>query len=601
MSIASEITRIKNNISTAYDAVEERSAELPSEKNSSNLAMAIRAIPLKSDQSKITYNLTPSNADQFITAARAAYADSSGTIVDQYLESGALPVAKSEALSGSIQLTYFDGKTVTENATGSYTIKNVSPNGARLSLVGSNDDTTVSRIVKPTGTVRFIDSLARNARDLGGWLCDGGTVKYGLLYRTAFLSGSDAAYNNKSVYIDRLGVMHEFDLRGSESVRSSYFPVGHYHSYSGSVQYDLVVTGTGGYDSLIKELLTDVMNAAIHNEPALFHCSMGCDRTGTLAFYLECVLGMSDVDIDIEYELSSLFDDGNSGQSYYYRTRTDQVSGSRWTYLKNKFNSYPGSTISARVIEYLFSIGISAGLMNSFRAAMCDGTPSTLIVPTVQVTGSYTNCSSSDASHSTEKYQPYTATITPDSGYTLEGAAVSVIMGGTDITATAYNNGEINIPSVTGALSISIAAVADAPSELFDPDTATMDSEINYRLNSSGAAVAQLSQYNYSVIGVHILVTDFIPISGSNVLNLLADHTQDANTYSGFISIYDSSKTHLKQVIRSNENWIWDSSKTEGSIDISGLRNSGVDLSAVAYCRLCIAYDDISSISVTKH
>lgn len=600
MSIANEIIRIKNNISAAYEAAEEKGATLPETKNSANLASTIVTISPQLDQSKITYNLTPSNADRFVAAARTAYAESAGTIVDQYLESGALPVAKSEVLSGGVQLTYFDGKTVNETVSGSYTIKNVSPNGARLSVVGSNDDTTVSRIVKPTGTVRFIDSLAQNARDLGGWPCDGGTVKYGLLYRTAFLSGSDAAYNNKSVYIDRLGVMHEFDLRGSESVRSSYFPVGHYHSYSGSVQYDLVVTGTGGYDSLIKELLTDVMNAAIHNEPALFHCSMGCDRTGTLAFYLECILGMSDVDIDIEYELSSLFDDGNSGQTYYYRTRTDQVSGSRWTYLKNKFNSYPGSTISARVIEYLFSIGISAGLMNSFRAAMCDGTPSTLVAPTVNVTGSYTNCSSSDASHSTEKYQPYTADITADSGYTLEGASVSITMGGTDITATSYANGKISIANVTGDLFISVTAVADAPAELFDPDTATKDSETNYRLNSSGTAVALGSNYNYSVLGAHILVTDFIPVCGTDIVNLLTDHTQDVNSYAGYISVYDLSKTHLKQCGSPNTNWSWDALKEEGQFNISGLGNAGVDLSRVAYCRLCIAYDDIGNISVTK-
>ena len=203
MSIAYEIIRIKNNISAAYEAAEEKGATLPETENSANLASTIVTISPQLDQSKITYNLTPSNADQFITAARAAYADSSGTIVDQYLESGALPVAKSEVLSGGVQLTYFDGKTVNETVSGSYTIKNVSPNGARLSVVGSNDDTTVSRIVKPTGTVRFIDSLAQNARDLGGWPCDGGTVQYGLLYRTAFLSNSDITYKNKSVYLDR--------------------------------------------------------------------------------------------------------------------------------------------------------------------------------------------------------------------------------------------------------------------------------------------------------------------------------------------------------------------------------------------------------------
>lgn len=544
--------------------------------------------PPQIDQSKITYNLTPSNADQFITAARAAYADSSGTIVDQYLESGALPVAKSEALSGSVQLTYFDGKTVTENATGSYIIKNVSPNGARLSVVGSNDDTTVSRIVKPTGTVRFIDSLARNARDLGGWPCDGGTVKYGLLYRTAFLSGSDAAYNNKSVYIDRLGVMHEFDLRGSESVESSYFPVGHYHSYSGGIQYDLVVTGTGGYDSLIKELLTDVMNAAIHNEPALFHCSMGCDRTGTLAFYLECILGMSDVDIDIEYELSSLFDDGNSEQSYYYRTRTDQVSGSRWTYLKNKFNSYPGSTISARVIEYLFSIGISAGLMNSFRVAMCDGTPSTLVAPTVNVTGSYTNCSSSDASHSTEKYQPYTATITPDSGYTLEGAAVSVIMGGTDITATAYNNGEINIPSVTGALSISVAAQSSAPVNLFDKDDP--DVVLRARFNSSMQPVEFADEQ---------LVTGFIPASIGTTFEFETDKANNTNGYTGFLMLYDANKQPIGGLSNGTTPFVWSSDYKHGSITVPQTYIK-TDFTGTSYARFCLAYVDINNIVITE-
>lgn len=600
MSIANEIIRIKNNISAAYEAAEEKGATLPETENSANLASTIVTIPPQLDQSKITYNLTPSNADRFVAAARTAYAESAGTIVDQYLESGALPVAKSEVLSGGVQLTYFDGKTVNETVSGSYTIKNVSPNGARLSVVGSNDDTTVSRIVKPTGTVRFIDSLAQNARDLGGWPCDGGTVKYGLLYRTAFLSNSDITYKNKSVYLDRLGVLHEFDLRGSDASEPRFFPVGHYHSYSASVQYDQVVTGTGNYDALLKELLTDVMTTTIHREPALFHCSMGCDRTGTLAFYLECILGMSDIDIDIEYELSSLFDDGNSAQTYYYRTRTDQVSGTRWRYLKNKFADFSGSTISARVIEYLFSIGISAGLMNEFRAAMCDGTPSTLVAPTVNVTGSYINCSSSDTAQSAEKYQPYTADITADSGYTLEGASVSITMGGTDITATSYANGEISIANVTGDLFISVTAVADAPAELFDPDTATKDSETNYRLNSSGTAVALASTFNYSVLGAHILVTDYIPVCGTDIVNLLTDHTQDVNSYAGYISVYDLSKSHLKQCSSPNANWSWDALKEEGQFNISGLGNAGVDLSRVAYCRLCIAYNTIGNVSVTK-
>ena len=69
------------------------------------------------------------------------------------------------------------------------------------------------------------------------------------------------------------------------------------------------------------------------------------------------------------------------------------------------------------------------------------------------------NCTISNAAGSVAKDAAYTATITPMAGYTLTGATVSVTMGGTDITATAYNNGTITIASVTGVLVISATAV----------------------------------------------------------------------------------------------------------------------------------------------
>lgn len=583
MSITSEISRISGNIAAAYDACEGKGATLPQTQSSANLADTIGGIPTQTDQSKITYNITPSSAAQFITAARAAYAGSASTIVGQYLESGSLPVSKSESVSGNVQLTYFDGKTVNESASGTYTIRNVSPNGARLSVVGGDDSTSVSKAVKPTGTVRFIDSLSKNARDLGGWPCDGGTVKYGLLYRTGFFSVSDAAYQNKSVYIDRLGVLHEFDLRGSGAAGSPYFPVGHYHSYTGSVQFHQVVTGSGSYDTLLKDLLTDVMTAAIHKEPAVFHCSQGCDRTGTLAFYLECILGLSDVDLDIDFELSSLCDDGNASATTYYRTRTD----SGWTALKNKFSSYTGANLSAKVISYLFSIGISADIMNAFRAAMCDGTPAALTAPSVSVTGNYTNCSASDQSQSVAVYQPYSAVITPDSGYTLDGASVSITMNGTDITSTVYSAGTISIASVTGALVISVTAVPSVTQNLFDVSQA----EVNTRMSSNGATAAY---------GTTQLTTGYIAVTGTDVIQLTSDLTQDTNNYTGMISVFDSSKAHLKQAGKANGNWTWNGDKTAGSFNISGLSAAGVTVANIRYCRICIAYTDAANISVTK-
>lgn len=56
--------------------------------------------------------------------------------------------------------------------------------------------------------------------------------------------------------------------------------------------------------------------------------------------------------------------------------------------------------------------------------------------------------------------KPYTATVTANDGYTLEGATVTVTMGDVDITETAYADGAINIEAMTGDVTITVTAVA---------------------------------------------------------------------------------------------------------------------------------------------
>jgi hypothetical protein len=58
--------------------------------------------------------------------------------------------------------------------------------------------------------------------------------------------------------------------------------------------------------------------------------------------------------------------------------------------------------------------------------------------------------------------KPYTATVTANDGYTLEGATVSVVMGTDDITETAYADGVINIEAMTGDVTITVTAAAVA-------------------------------------------------------------------------------------------------------------------------------------------
>lgn len=85
-------------------------------------------------------------------------------------------------------------------------------------------------------------------------------------------------------------------------------------------------------------------------------------------------------------------------------------------------------------------------------------------VKTYTITNNLTHCSNSNTSTSVNENSNYAATITPAEGYTLTDASVSITMGGVDITSTAYNNGTINIASVTGNIAITITATSSSSS-----------------------------------------------------------------------------------------------------------------------------------------
>lgn len=77
------------------------------------------------------------------------------------------------------------------------------------------------------------------------------------------------------------------------------------------------------------------------------------------------------------------------------------------------------------------------------------------------VTNTLTNCTTSNSSITAGECSIYSATITANSGYTLNGASVGITMNGVDITSTAYNNGIVTISGVSGNLTISINAVEE--------------------------------------------------------------------------------------------------------------------------------------------
>lgn len=309
----------------------------------------------------------------------------------------------------------------------------------------------------PLDTLRWIrtrDSSAEawNVRDLGGWACDGGTVKYGLLIRGGRITAED-----RNVLVGELGVQHEIDLRGKEGRDPSDGDVATESPLGVDVWFTIADKATSYALTPVATwqlYLRCVIDAVTHREPVYFHCTAGADRTGTLACVLEGLLGMSQSDIDKDYELTTFY--SGSGTDALARRRNE----SEWKRLISAINAVSGDTFRDKCARFAVgTCGMTMADINAYRAAMINGTPETLhwYLP---VTKTLTGCTLSNSAAQVEYGDSYTATVTTESGKTLD--SIVVTMRGVDITSTAVSDGVISIPKVTGA--VMITAVASVPS-----------------------------------------------------------------------------------------------------------------------------------------
>lgn len=316
--------------------------------------------------------------------------------------------------------------------------------------------------LKPLDALRWIrtsaGATAWNVRDLGGWPCDGGAVKYGLLIRGGKLAAAD-----RDVLVGDLGIQHDLDLRGREGGGSddepdmTGSPLGRDVWYTRTQQYAwYALTPVATWQTYLR----CVIDAVTHREPVYFHCTAGADRTGTLACVLEGLLGMSQSDIDKDYELTTFYSGSGSDATARRRNESD------WKGLINAINAVSGDTFRDKCVRFAVgTCGMSMADINAYRAAMISGTPETLHWYQT-ITKNLTGCTISNAASQVDYGEAYTATIAAESGKTI--TSVVVKMGGVDITATAYtaSSGAINISKVTGA--VTITAAASAPSVTYN-------------------------------------------------------------------------------------------------------------------------------------
>ena len=352
--------------------------------------------------------------------------------------------------------------------------------------------------LKPLDALRWLNTpYAANVRDLGGWACDGGTVRYGLLFR-----GGEIAAADRDVLVGQCGVRHELNLRGAEEANRTTSPLGNdvwFCCPTNFVWYSLADKATW------KEILLYVIEAVTHNEPVYFHCSAGADRTATVACLLEALLGMSQSDIDKDYELTCFSTGTETDAHARRRNETD------WKNLITQIDQHAGDTFRDKAVNFATSCGVPVSKINAFRAAMSTGTPETITGGTHTITNTLTHVSTSNADTQVEDQGSYTATLTADVDYTIQ--TVTITMGGVDISSC-YANGVITIPNVTGDVVITAVAAATVYSdiELYSANGVTLNKKY------SGTNIVDGDGYYITaVVPVNMSRYRYIKVNGAHM------------------------------------------------------------------------------------
>ena len=366
------------------------------------------------------------------------------------------------------------GKTRSDTVSGAGVIYNMEPLKAGTFAFGGK----TYKIV-PEGGVRMIYTPSVwNVRDLGGWACTGGRVKYGKIFRGGhFGSITDA---DKATIVNWLGVTTDIDLRNnSETGSITTSPLGgNVEYYHQSLDFYANAVSTSASSVRTVAVLKKVMACVAANEPCYFHCMSGADRTGTIAYLLLSLLGVSQSDKDKEYELTAFSDEADGKR--FRNSNYNVTNGNGWYPLIKYFrDTYTGENDNEKVVAWAVANGITAAEIDAFRSTMISGDAGEVIVPPQEytVTNTLTGCTSSNTATTVTEGDTYYATITAGNGYVLNGATVVVKMGGTEVTALYYSNGVINIPDVTGNIEITITAAVYVPSytnvlpEAVDPST----------------------------------------------------------------------------------------------------------------------------------
>lgn len=235
--------------------------------------------------------------------------------------------------------------------------------------------------------LRMIDAESNtfNIRDIGGWKCDNGTLKYGMIFRGCELNGD--TYNvvlndeQKRLFTEKLGIRDEIDLRSNSETDGADKIIGTEDDITSSalgdstdyIRYAVAPYSVGLnlnndfqkalYRDMIKRISYDVSNG----KPCYIHCLVGADRTGTICALIELICGVSLEDVERDYELTS-----------FARNNTRTKTGREWQIMLNTLNDLEGDSLRDKAISFALKTGVTKNEINTLRKALINGDPSVI-------------------------------------------------------------------------------------------------------------------------------------------------------------------------------------------------------------------------------
>ena len=205
-------------------------------------------------------------------------------------------------------------------------------------------------------TIRTIDiDGVSNTRDIGGFDTPYGKTLNGLVYRSARL---DDITDKGIAQMNALGIKSDVDLRNLNEGKEN--PSGRDNNY----KYLCAPMYLSVFDVNVKENVKNIVKifADPDNYPIIFHCSIGRDRTGSLSFILNNLLGVSQNEILCDY-LTSFF--SVAGAISISKETDDMFAALNSMYLI--LDGYDGANYAEKTASFLLDCGITQDEIDAIR------------------------------------------------------------------------------------------------------------------------------------------------------------------------------------------------------------------------------------------